>query len=210
MMVPMRSTIGNRIAPARFLGFLAVFAVAGLGLFANGVRAGEALMGGFDAAAFLFLVSLWPLMARSDAREIARHAAENDANRPMLLVLGSLIALILLVTVGMELQDRADAKMALVLLTLALTWLFGNSLYGLHYAHLFYRKKQAGGLTFPGTAHPDYWDFLYFSFTLGMTFQTSDVSIEDAAMRRVVLAQSLVAFIFNIGILAFTISTLSA
>jgi uncharacterized membrane protein len=205
-----RSTIGNRIAPARFLGFLVIFALAGFGLFAIGARNGEALMGGFDAAALLFLLSLWPLMAHSDAHQIARHAAANDANRPMLLMLGSLIALILLVTVGMELQDRSAAKMWLVLLTLALTWLFGNSLYGLHYAHLFYRKTKAGGLTFPGTSHPDYWDFLYFSFTLGMTFQTSDVSIEDAAMRRVVLAQSLVAFVFNIGILAFTISTLSS
>ena len=60
----------------------------------------------------------------------------------------------------------------------------------------------------PGTDEPDYWDFVYFAFTLGMTFQTSDVSITDRRIRRVVLGHSLAAFVFNLGVLAFTINVL--
>lgn len=84
-------------------------------------------------------------------------------------------------------------------------------LYALHYAHLFYGQGNTdGGLSFPDTDTPDYLDFVYFAFTLGMTFQTSDVAINSRTIRRVVLAQSLAAFIFNIGILAFTINTLGS
>jgi uncharacterized membrane protein len=209
MTAPGPFSIGNRIAPARFLGFLLIFAAGVAGLALSGSRLGEALMIGFDAAAGLFLLSLWPLVARSSPDDIARHADQNDANRAMLLVIGSVTVLILLVTVGRELQSAQGATAWLVLATLALTWLFGNSLYALHYAHLFYRDGASGGLAFPGKTPPDYWDFFYFAFTLGMTFQTSDVAVESPTLRRVVLAQSLVAFVFNIGILAFSISTLS-
>jgi uncharacterized membrane protein len=85
--------------------------------------------------------------------------------------------------------------------------------YTLHYAHLFYGRDDdgsgdAGGLDFPDTKEPDYWDFLYFSYTLGMTFQTSDVTIASRRMRRVALGQSLAAFVFNLGVLAFTINTI--
>ena len=60
----------------------------------------------------------------------------------------------------------------------------------------------------PGTQHPNYWDFLYFSFTLGMTFQTSDIAISGTHLRRVVLGHSMIAFLFNMGILAFTVNAL--
>jgi uncharacterized membrane protein len=63
---------------------------------------------------------------------------------------------------------------------------------------------------FPGPGEPDYWDFVYFAFTLGMTFQTSDVAITDRAIRRVVTAHCLAAFIVNLGVLAFTINVLGA
>jgi uncharacterized membrane protein len=95
---------------------------------------------------------------------------------------------------------------------LVLTWLFSNIVYALHYAHLFYLDGadggDAGGIDFPGCTTPDYWDFLYFSLTLGMTFQTSDVTISSRAVRRVVLGHSLAAFVFNLGIIAFTINVI--
>ena len=100
---------------------------------------------------------------------------------------------------------------ALIVATLLLAWLFANMVFTLHYAHLYYlqaRGKDRGGLEVPGAKEPGYWDFLYFSFTLGMTFQTSDVTISGAHMRRVVLGHCMAAFVFNMGILAFTVNAI--
>ena len=72
----------------------------------------------------------------------------------------------------------------------------------------YLRSKDA--LEFPGTTQPLYWDFVYFAFTLGMTFQTSDVAIKDERIRRVVILHSFTAFVFNIGVLAFTINVLGS
>ena len=119
-----------------------------------------------------------------------------------------------LVAVAGELKGRNDTlAIVLVVTTLALSWLFSNMVYAMHYAHLFYSadddgEGDAGGIDFPGCKEPDYWDFLYFSATLGMTFQTSDVSITSRRIRRVVLGQCLAAFVFNLGVIAFTINVL--
>jgi uncharacterized membrane protein len=124
--------------------------------------------------------------------------------------------LVILTSVAKELQGKTDiAATVLVIVTLVLAWLFSNTVYALHYAHLFYSDcdddgQDSGGLDFPKCAEPDYWDFLYFSFTLGMTFQTSDVEISSRRMRRVSLGQCLAAFVFNIGVLAFTINVLGS
>ena len=97
--------------------------------------------------------------------------------------------------------------------TLLLAWLFSNVVCAFHYTHLAYRSATTAddaGLNFPGTSKPVYWDFIYFSFTLGMTFQTSDVTISDAEIRRFVTLHALGAFVFNIGVLAFTINVLGS
>jgi uncharacterized membrane protein len=97
--------------------------------------------------------------------------------------------------------------------TLVLTWLFANTVYGLHYAHLYYTRdsqwpRSPAGWTSRYPA-PDYFDFAYFSFTLGMTFQTSDVEIGQR-IRRIVTLHSFAAFVFNLGVIAFTINALGA
>ncbi len=99
-----------------------------------------------------------------------------------------------------------------IIITLILAWLFSNTVYAFHYAHLAYSRPSAGcaGLDFPDTKEPVYWDFVYFAFTLGMTFQTSDVTISNGHIRKVVTVHSLAAFIFNIGVLAFTINVLGS
>ena len=96
----------------------------------------------------------------------------------------------------------------LVVATLALSWLFSNTVYALHYAHIYYIKDDDGegdhkGVAIPNADEPDYWDFLYFAYTLGMTFQTSDVEICSRHIRRVVTFHCLLAFVFNIGVIAF-------
>lgn len=204
--------IGNRIAPARFIGFaLAMIAASAIALWV-GLPHGRALMIGFDLASAGFLLSLWPLLD-DESDDMRRRSKANDANRAGLLALTGLVMVVILVAVASELGGQPSTLGAgLVIATLALAWLFSNVVYALHYAHLFYARaddRDAGGLDFPGAdGEPDYWDFTYFAFTLGMTFQTSDVAIGNRAMRRVVTGHCLEAFVFNLGVIAFTINVL--
>ena len=205
--------IGKRIAPPRFLIFSVLFPVAAAVLSPR-LGAGRAVMAGFDGASLLFLLSLTPLLRRGEADQIREQAARNDANRAMLLAVTGVVMLVILVAVAKELQGRNDAlAVALVIATLAMAWLFSNTVYAVHYAHLYYgdRNGRPGddkGLDFPHCDEPDYWDFLYFSFTLGMTFQTSDVEIASRRMRRIALGHTMAAFVFNLGVLAFTINVI--
>jgi uncharacterized membrane protein len=209
------TTIGNRLAPPRFILFVVLLVAIGIGagFYANWL---SGIMIGFDVAAFVFLVSCAPLLFDANAEAMRRHSAQNDANRVVLLAVTVTVTLVVLVTVGAELlQSEAPppGAIALIVATLALAWLFSNIVYALHYAHMFYREDKdkagdSGGIDMPGAKEPDYWDFVYFSFTLGMTFQTSDTAITSGSYRRVAIFHCLAAFIFNIGVLAFTINVL--
>lgn len=206
----------RRILPWRYALFLLLCFTAGplLQLF---LPWHAAIMAGFDIAAAAFLIAIAPLLAH-DARRMRRHALENDVNRRTMLLVTSMVMLAILVAVAVELTQKQGPSMGTVLLivtTLALAWLFSNMVYTLHYAHLFYLPgpggKDSGGLDFPGgDGTPTYWDFIYFAFTLGMTFQTSDVEMTDTKMRQVATFHCLAAFIFNLGILAFTINVLGS
>ncbi len=148
---------------------------------------------------------------RSSAALIRTHAQANDANRTLLLVITVIVLAVLLVAIAAETvgqRPQPETKL-LIVGTLALAWLFSNTVYAFHYAHLSY-SEPGRALEFPSTPQPAYWDFVYFAFTLGMTFQTSDVAIHDERIRRVVTMHSFAAFVFNIGVLAFTINVLGS
>lgn len=206
-------SIGNWIAPPRFLLFALV--LAGVSYYALpqfGWRTGAMLA--FDAAAAIFLLVCLPMLSHR-ADEMRRAACRNDANRLVLLMMTGAVMLVILTAVASELMQKDAAtpwSIALIVATLGLAWIFSNVIYTLHYAHLFYTAKEAGGdaagLNFPDTPEPDYWDFVYFSFCLGMTFQTSDVEVTESRIRRVVTLHCLEAFVFNLGIVAFTINVL--
>ena len=205
--------IGRRLAPPRFIAFLAIFVVVAVAL-PGPLGFGRATMIAFDVAAALFLLSLVPVLRQSDRDAMRDRAKANDANRGVLLVLTVLVTGVILVSVAKELTSKGShLAAALIVGTLALAWLFTNTVYALHYAHIFYGDadrtgEDDGGLDFPNTKEPDYWDFLYYSFTLGMTFQTSDVETTSGTMRRVSLGQCMAAFVFNLGVLAFSINVL--
>lgn len=198
--------------PWRYGAFLALLAtIAPLALV---LRWHEAVMAGFDIAGIAFILSVGPLMDENPA-QMRRTAAANDANRGLMLLLTAIVCAVVLLSVGVAVSQHGGpngAAIALLLATLMIAWLFSNLVYALHYAHAYYRigsdGRDQGGLDFPGDAEPRYWDFLYFAFTLGMTFQTSDVEIDAMDMRRTALFQCLAAFLFNLGILAFTINVL--
>jgi uncharacterized membrane protein len=92
--------------------------------------------------------------------------------------------------------------------TILLSWSFIQFIFAFHYAHEFYadHRGKAGGLAFPNDEAPDYWDFLYFSFVIGMTSQVSDVCVTSKSLRRIVAAHSLLSFIFNVTLLALAIN----
>jgi len=209
--------IGNRLAPPRFLLFLAVLPLAFFAYraaFAADSMPDSGAMA-FDAAAWVFLLSLLPLTRDAEAPTLRAHAAANDAGRWGVLVLTTLIGVAVLAAIGGELdgarQGQAEAIVKLVA-TLLTIWIFANIVFALHYAHVYYLPDgtggDAGGLAFPETATPTYGDFAYFAFTLGMTFQTSDVAITATRLRHAVLLHSVGAFVFNIGVIAFAINVI--
>lgn len=205
--------VGRHIAPVRFLIFPVVHVVALSAALAAGIDTRAAFLLGFDAAALVFLCTAMPLF-RADADQMRRRAADNDANRIGLLAITVLLSLVILFAVGTLIASPGDlnrADLFLIVATLAFAWLFANMVFTLHYAHLYYLQKDGRdqrGIEVPGVHEPGYWDFLYFAFTLGMTFQTSDVTISGAHMRRVVLGHCMAAFVFNMGILAFTVNAI--
>ena len=208
-----RLKLGNRIAPPRFIAFVVLTIIADL--FAV-PRLGWPLgsMAGFDFAALVFFVSISPLF-NDRADEMRRSAKKNDANRAGLLVITAIVMAVVLAAVSSELLQKQrphTGEIALIIGTLSLAWLFSNLVYALHYAHIFYTGTPGGkdlrGIEFPETAEPNYWDFLYFSTCLGMTFQVSDMTITAGGIRRVVMFHCLAAFIFNLGVIAFSINVL--
>ena len=206
----------TRFLPPRFMVFLALLIVgtaAGVSLW----HPVKGLLGGFDIAALAFLISSYPLLD-DEAGEMRDRAQKNDANKAALLAITVAVTTVVLVAVGTvisQAQSLSRIDVVLVIGTLALAWLFGNVVYAFHYAHMFYSKNRngrgdAGGIDFPSTKEPDYWDFFYFSFTLGMTFQTSDCAVGSRPIRRVMIGHCLAAFVFNLGVLAFTINALGS
>jgi uncharacterized membrane protein len=110
-----------------------------------------------------------------------------------------------------ENTGQQTARVLLVVVTLALTWLMVHVTFAFRYAHEFYAMSEGktevdGGLQFPGEDDPDYLDFMYFSLVLGMTFQVSDVQITSRKLRRVATVQGVLSFVFNTVILALTVN----
>lgn len=206
-------TIGNMIAPWRFLMFLGV-GVAAFPLAYDFFKTTPlAAMAAFDIAAIIFLAVCFPMLWIKDPNVIETHAAQNDANRTFLLVVTGIVMLVLLFAIAAETVGHPPQPFTrlLIIVTLAVAWLFSNTIYAFHYAHLAYiDEEHCSGIGFPGTQEPLYSDFLYFAFGLGMTFQTSDVQISNQHIRKIVTLHCLAAFVFNIGVLAFTINVLGS
>ena len=201
--------------PWRFRLFFVVLAI-GWAVGISQLGWAQGLLAGFDVAALIFLVLLVPLF-QEDAPALSKAAIRNDANRMTLLVISFLLSVVVLSAVVAELGQATQLTAldkAVVAASLVIVWIFGNAVYTLHYAHLFYSAdsggKDVGGLDFPGTKEPLMADFVYFAFTLGVAVQTSDVVIKAPHIRKVVTAHCVAGFFFNLGVLALTINVLAA
>ena len=183
---------------------------------------GTRLLVAFDLAAVVFLSAVWIVMARATTADMRRRAQIEDEGRYVVLALSAAAAVAILLAITSQLQEIRDPtstatalRVTLAAVTILLAWFFMNTIFALHYAHFFYGDSDASagaearGLDFPGRAEPDYWDFLYFSFVIGMTFQVSDVQIENHRLRRLGLAHGVLAFFFNVVVVALTINIIA-
>ncbi len=207
----------RRYDPRQALGRVTVAVAAGL-------VASEALrshtwelraLAGWDIGGGVLLALAWILIARAAAAKTARLAAQEDPGRTtvwFLVLVASLVSLfaaafVLHISKRQALVEETGL-VALSLGAVALSWMLTHTGYTLRYAHLYYRDDEegVGGLVFPGKRGPCYFDFAYFSFTIGMCFQTSDVTIDSPQMRATVLVHALLSFVYNTTILALALN----
>jgi len=184
--------------------------------YACGVGPARAILLAFVAAAIAFVVLVADMFGRADAASIRSRAREEDQGRWGALWSSVGVSGVVLVALGLELhasQAGGVLEIALAATTLLLSWIFMNTMFAIHYAHAFYgddaNKRKRGGLEFPGEGDADYWDFVYFAFVIGMTFQVSDVQVSDRRMRRIVLAHGVIAFFFNVVIIALSVNVVA-
>ena len=171
------------------------------------------LLTGWDIAMTLFLIAAYHMVATADEKRMRRRAALQDEGRFGILVLtvaaalaslGAIIALLASTRSG----QRDAVQLGLATLTILLSWAFIHTIFAFHYAHEYYGEGRGkkSGLSFPGDEEPDYWDFVYFSFVIGMTSQVSDVTATTKELRRTVAAHGVVSFLFNAALLALTVN----
>jgi uncharacterized membrane protein len=175
----------------------------------------------WDAFCITLLGLNWIVFFSTPPEAVRRQAQRQDESRSSIFVLvlsavcASLLGILLLMRPAGDPVVHKDLHRAISLLGIALSWILLHTIFTLHYAHLYYTEPDAapdaqiGGLDFPAEQRPDYLDFAYFSFVIGMTFQVSDVSVSARPMRRFVLLHSLLSFVFNTIVVALTISVLS-
>jgi uncharacterized membrane protein len=175
------------------------------------------LLIGWNLVVWIYLpLVLWMLLGRAGSTDVQTSARRLNEGVPVILVVAVLGAMASLAAITLELQaarQQHDPRYVLLALsTVAGSWLLLPVEFGIAYASLYHGEGKAShGLEFPGEDEgpPDYGDFLYFSITVAATSQTSDVCVSSRAMRRLVLVQSLLAFVFNTGVLALSINILA-
>ena len=165
----------------------------------------------WDVFAALYVALALITMLRCDTGHIRRSAVMQDDGRFLLLLLTALGAFASLAAIVFELgaSKGNPAGLMLAIVTIALSWTPVHTAFSLHYAHEFYRNKKPGGLQFPGSdshAEADYWDFVYFSFVIGMTAQVSDVGITDKIIRRTATVHGIISFVFNTALIALMVN----
>jgi uncharacterized membrane protein len=185
-------------------------------------RVNTRLLLGWNSGAFLYFVLAGVMILTSSHAKISRQAEQQDEGRFVILALTILASAMAIGAIIAQLATVKDMKglakdlhILLAALTIVSAWTLIHLMFALHYAHEFVLEraahgsrpaKERGGLTFPGSEAPDYVDFLYFSYVIGVASQTADVEISSPAMRRIALVHCVLAFFFNSAVLALTIN----
>jgi len=177
------------------------------------------ILAGWNAGGWLYLILIGVKMWQAEVEGIRREAGIERESRIAVLViviLGSLFTLLALITQLGALKSEhgldRTISVSLSISTILLSWLLMHTVFAVYYAHEFHSEGRAGaggrggGLKFPDDSTPDYLDFLYFSFVVGTTNQTSDTDVTSRAMRRVVMIHGILSFMFNTAVIALTVN----
>ncbi len=166
---------------------------------------------GWDIFAALYLGLVYYMMLCSEPRRIKHDAVLQDDGRFIILLVTALGAFASIAAIVLELgaTHHAVPQLAIATGTIALSWAVVHTAFALHYAHDYYRGTKPGGLQFPSgdkEDHADYWDFVYFSFVIGMTAQVSDVGITDKTIRRTATVHGIISFVYNTALVALMVN----
>lgn len=199
-----------RIIYSRPRFFIAVaVGLISLFLLPPALRTTTRLLLGWDIALAFYLTLAYTTIFLGGHADMRRVAAMQDDGRFLILALTSIAAFASLAAIVFELgaPHRGPMQSGLAIATILLSWVAIHTTFALHYAHEYYRGENIGGLAFPGDErNPDYWDFVYFSFVVGMTAQVSDVGITDKVIRRTATAHGIASFLFNTALLALMVN----
>ena len=174
----------------------------------------------WNAFALTSMILAWVVICTQDPYEVRRSARLQDASATVLFVLVISAATASLLAVGLVLGSAKNlpptalaAHVALAVISVVVSWALVHTIFTLRYAHFYFwdarkveRHAISGGLIFPGKCGPDFLDFAYFSFVIGMTCQVSDVQIAAPKMRRLALIHGVISFAFNTAILAMVVN----
>ena len=176
----------------------------------------------WDFFSFCILLLMWIRIIRANPRSVSQNAKLQDSSQTAIFVFVVISACTSLLALGVLLHTAKDLSRAKlnehILLsgaTVICSWVLVHTVFALHYANIFYKAgsrtdpRHDCGLQFPDEKHPDYLDFAYFSFVIGMTSQVSDVQISSRRIRRLALVHGIVSFAFNVVIVALTINIIS-
>ena len=201
-----------RVVYARPRTFISVaIGIVAFFLLPGSLRLVTRLLIGWDIFIALYLVLVYTMMLRSGLAHIQRNAVLQDDGRFLILLVTALGAFASIAAIVFELgaSHRSGPELTLATVTIALSWAAVHTTFALHYAHDYYRGAKPGGLQFPSGDqhdHADYWDFVYFSFVIGMTAQVSDVGITDKTIRRTATAHGIISFVFNTALVALMVN----
>ena len=174
---------------------------------------------GWNIAIWLYLFLTLKMMWRLDSTHILQRAQQQDASKWLILFLVFLTLVMCFIAIIVEVNLFAQSEFVrmghfiLSITTILCAWFFMHTIFAIHYAHDYYlalQQHQEGGLDFPKTSHPTYPDFLYFSYVIGTSAQTADVSISSQPMRVLNTLHIILAYSFNTTILAICINLVAS
>ncbi len=177
----------------------------------------------WDLSVLLLLALILAMMKKSDAKETLHRAREQEPSNVATMAFtvltcgASMVAIAFMLNDGKHWKENpANLHLGLCTIAIFCAWFLLHTFFSLHYARLYYDETYDGstgnykkGLEFPGGELVDYWDFMYYSFTISMCFQTSDVSVTSATMRRLTLVHSIISFIFVVLVIGLVVNVVS-
>lgn len=205
------------------LGLCIMFGMLVFLLLPSAMSLNTRILAGWTLSILFFLTLIFAMMSDVTPQRTLYRAQSQEAQHSVvffLVIISACTSIFAIALIQANNQNIPKAELAievvLSIMAIVCAWFLCHTTFALHYSTLYYRKQRwsldedcDGGLDFPGETPPDYWDFMYFAFTIGMTAQTSDVAITSATIRHLSLAHALVSFFFYMVIVASSVNVAS-